>query len=271
MAVYAVGDIHGRLRSLEDLLSLAGFSPAADTLWLAGDLVGRGPDSAGVLRWAHSRRGSIRAVLGNHDFHLLAAHAGAREIRGDDSLRAVLDSPDADMLCGWLKTLPLAHAEGEYALLHAGRLPEWGESEALELAAEAAEKIRAGGRDFFTAAYGDSPRRWHPALSGVARTRTVLNAFTRLRILDSDGGMVLGYSGPPQNLPSGAFPWFAFPRRRMWRSAVVCGHWSSLGLLLRRDVAALDTGGLAGGKLTAMRLEDRKIYQTPLRAEDAVK
>ncbi len=265
MAVYAIGDIHGCRQTLEALLARIKFSASKDILWLAGDLVARGPDSLGVLRWAHARRRCIKAVLGNHDLHLLAAHAGARNIAKNDSLRAVLDAPDADILCGWLRSLPLMHAEGEYALLHAGRLPEWEQSWALDLAAEAAEKIQSGGREFFAAMYGNTPARWHPAFSGEARIRTAINAFTRLRILDSDGGMILNYSGAPKNRPPGAHPWFDFPRRKRWAAAAICGHWSSLGLVLRRDLAAIDTGCLWGGKLTAMRLEDRKIFQVAAR------
>ena len=182
----------------------------------------------------------------------------------------VLDAPDADALCGWLRSLPLMHSDGDYALLHAGRLPEWEQKQAEEFAAEAAARLQSDD-DFFAAMYGDAPARWHPALSADARHRTIVNAFTRLRILSEDGGMVLDYAGPPSQRPPGTTPWFDFPRRRRWAAAAVCGHWSSLGLLLRRDVAAIDTGCARGQTLTALRLEDRKIFQTPARAADVVK
>ena len=41
------------------------------------------------------------------------------------------------------------------------------------------------------------------------------------------------------------------------------GHWSALGLRLENNIAALDSGCLWGGKLSAMRLEDRKTFQVP--------
>ena len=50
MALYAIGDIQGCHAEFCELLSLIGFSPACDRLWLVGDLVNRGPDSLAVLR-----------------------------------------------------------------------------------------------------------------------------------------------------------------------------------------------------------------------------
>jgi len=43
---------------------------------------------------------------------------------------------------------------------------------------------------------------------------------------------------------------------------VVCGHWAALGLLVRDDVVALDTGCAWGGALTAFRLDDGRIERT---------
>ncbi|MGI9296437.1 MAG: symmetrical bis(5'-nucleosyl)-tetraphosphatase [Gammaproteobacteria bacterium] len=269
MAVYAVGDIHGCLRTFEDLLGLIGFSPKNDTLWLTGDFVNRGADSLGVLRRIYAMRERVRAVVGNHDLHLLASYAGRRAPPKNESLRAVLDAPDADVLCGWLRSLPLLHLEGGYALLHAGRLPEWEQELAAELAAEAEARLRTDD-DFFAALYGNTPARWHPALSADARHRTIVNAFTRLRILSADGGMIFNYVGAPQKRPPRTAPWFDFPYRKRWAATAVCGHWSSLGLLLRRDIIALDTGCGRGRTLTAICLEDRRIFQTPARAADVV-
>lgn len=267
MAVYAVGDIHGCLRTFNDLLESIGFSPQKDSLWLVGDLVNRGADSLGVLRRVYEMRESVRAVLGNHDLHLLAMHSGKR--KPNESLRAVLDAPDADVLCGFLRSLPLLHSEGEYALLHAGRLPEWEEERAAELAAEAESRLRTDD-NFLAAMYGNTPAKWHPALSENARQRTIVNAFTRLRILSQDGEMILDYVGAPQKRPPRTIPWFDFPYRKRWKAAVVCGHWSSLGFAARRDMVALDTGCGRGRTLTAMRLEDRRIFQVPARAADVV-
>jgi bis(5'-nucleosyl)-tetraphosphatase (symmetrical) len=43
----------------------------------------------------------------------------------------------------------------------------------------------------------------------------------------------------------------------------VFGHWSSLGLVVRPNLIALDTGCVWGRQLTAVRLEDGKIFIQP--------
>jgi bis(5'-nucleosyl)-tetraphosphatase (symmetrical) len=41
----------------------------------------------------------------------------------------------------------------------------------------------------------------------------------------------------------------------------VCGHWSALGVKLAPNLLALDSGCVWGGKLSAIRLEDRRLFQ----------
>ena len=52
-------------------------------------------------------------------------------------------------------------------------------------------------------------------------------------------------------------------QRRSADAVVVAGHWSALGLRLAPNLLALDTGYLWGGQLTALRLEDRALFQIP--------
>ncbi len=78
MAIYCVGDVQGCDGALQRLVDRIGFSPSRDTLYLLGDLVNRGPASAAVLRRCVRWGDSARALLGNHDLHLLAAAHGAR-------------------------------------------------------------------------------------------------------------------------------------------------------------------------------------------------
>ncbi len=62
--------------------------------------------------------------------------------------------------------------------------------------------------------------------------------------------------------PAGYVPWYE-PRQD--DRAIMFGHWSARGLKLTERLAALDTGCVWGGALTALRLEDRWLAQVPSR------
>jgi bis(5'-nucleosyl)-tetraphosphatase (symmetrical) len=96
MATYAIGDIQGCYDSLCRLLELCAFDPAADRLWLVGDLVNRGPKSLETLRLIKSLGPSALTVLGNHDLYLMMVAEGGAKFRGkDDTLQPFLTHPIA--------------------------------------------------------------------------------------------------------------------------------------------------------------------------------
>lgn len=95
MATYAVGDVQGCLQPLKCLLERVSFNPAVDRLWLVGDLVNRGPESLETLRFLYSIRQSLVCVLGNHDLHLLAAWHNVERLKKSDTLREIIEAPDA--------------------------------------------------------------------------------------------------------------------------------------------------------------------------------
>ena len=78
MSIYLVGDVQGCLSELSALLVQVSFKPDIDQLYLAGDLVARGPDSLATLRFIKSLGDSAKVVLGNHDLHLLSVYAGIK-------------------------------------------------------------------------------------------------------------------------------------------------------------------------------------------------
>jgi len=121
----------------------------------------------------------------------------------------------------------------------------------------------AESHEFLRALYGDEPRRWHDNLIGFDRLRVVVNGCTRLRFCQEDGTMDFGEKRGARHAPVGHRPWFAHENRRSAHLTIVCGHWSTLGLLLAPNVLMLDSGCLWGGSLTAIRLEDRRIFQVP--------
>ncbi|NBU26609.1 MAG: symmetrical bis(5'-nucleosyl)-tetraphosphatase [Gammaproteobacteria bacterium] len=268
MARIAVGDVQGCHDELRALLRTARFSADRDQLWFVGDLVNRGPDSLGVLRFVRALDANAQVVLGNHDLHLLAVArgAGGRRLRKDDTLDEVLAAPDRDALLDWLQTRPLAvraptrgggPAGGRDDLMvHAGVPPQWSVDDTLRIAAEVERALRDDAAGLFAAMYGDQPDRWDPALAGHDRLRFAINALTRMRFVDRDGVVDLKMKGAPDAAPRGWYPWFDAPGRRSAASRIIMGHWSTLGLVVRDDLIALDTGCVWGGALTAVSLDD---------------
>lgn len=242
------------------MLERLAFDPASDRLWFVGDLVNRGPDSLRCLRFVRSLGERAVTVLGNHDLHLVCVAEGVEKAKGRDTLEDVLAAPDRDELVSWLRTRPLMHVEGGFALVHAGLLPEWSVERARELAGEVEAALRGPGyRKLLERMYGDKPDRWSDDLQGIDRLRVVINAMTRLRVLDDTGRMVLKFKGEPGDAHDEWTPWFDVPARASRDHTVVCGHWSALGLQVRPDLLALDSGCVWGRELSAVRLRDRSV------------
>ena len=240
------------------------FDPANDRLWFVGDLVNRGPDSAGCLRFVKSLGAAAVAVLGNHDLHLLCVAAGVERGKPRDTIDDVLEAPDREELLAWLRARPLMHAEGRFAVVHAGLLPQWTIERARELASEVEAALTGpDATGFLAKLYGDKPDEWSDRLAGADRLRVIVNAMTRLRVCERDGRMVLAFKGAPGEAGAAWTPWFDMPRRASAEATVVCGHWSALGILVRDDVVCLDSGCVWGRALSALRIEDRRLFQVP--------
>ena len=262
MAIYAVGDIQGCYHELVQMLEVIQFEHKKDQLWLVGDLVNRGADSLSVLRLVKSMGDSAITVLGNHDLHLLAVAAGVAELHHSDTLDEILEAPDREELLTWLRQQRMLHVRDNYVLLHAGLLPEWSVQQAQQLAHEVEQALRSADyATFLEKMYGNTPHQWDDALAGFARLRVITNGLTRMRICTAQGEMQFRFKGELGDVPQGYLPWFEVPQRASADATVVFGHWSALGLIAEPNVIALDTGCLWGGALTAIRLEDRKIFQ----------
>ena len=262
MAIYAVGDVQGCHAELARLLDDIRFDAAADKLWLVGDLVNRGADSLAVLRLVKSLGDSAITVLGNHDLHLLAVAEGVAELSRHDTLDKILNAPDRDELLHWLRNQRLLHAQDGYVLVHAGLLPQWSVAQAESLAREVETALRSDDyATFLSRMYGNIPHNWDDNLSGYKRLRVIVNAFTRMRICTPEGEMEFKFKSEVEHIPAGYLPWFDVPHRASRDATAIVGHWSALGLLVRKNIIALDTGCLWGGPMSAIRLEDRQLFQ----------
>jgi bis(5'-nucleosyl)-tetraphosphatase (symmetrical) len=252
---YAVGDVQGCDEELRALLKRLKFSADRDQLWLVGDLVNRGPGSLATLRFVRALGANAVVVLGNHDLHLLALAYGATRRRKSDTLDEVLAAPDREALIEWLRTRPLAHAQGSDLMVHAGVVPQWTLPLTLQLAQEVAAVLAREPRELFEHMYGDEPTRWDEELKGPERLRFIVNVLTRLRVCTADGRIEVGLKGKPPPPPSPLLPWFEHPQRLTRDVRVIFGHWSALGLVQRPGLAGLDSGCVWGGALTALDLD----------------
>ena len=266
--IYAVGDIQGCAPSLKALVKKL---PAQSKMIFLGDLVNRGPDSLGTLRYLKKLQEEkrIECILGNHDLHLLAVDAGIRKTKGLDTVQPILNAPDRAELMNWLRHRPMALSNGKVLTVHAGVLPQWDLQQTIECAQEVEKALRKKSyKDFLMNMYGNTPNKWSNSLKGYERLRVITNALTRIRFCTPTGTMEFESKEGFEDGPKGYIPWFKTPKRKTQDALIYFGHWSTLGLLQHRNVIGLDTGCVWGGKLTAMEVpesgkpsKDLKIIQ----------
>lgn len=267
MATWVVGDVQGCFSTFEALLDRLEFRPGRDRLWFVGDLVNRGPDSLGMLRWAYRHRDSLVCVLGNHDLHLLAQREGVIPARRRDTLAPLLAAPDAGELCDWVAGLPFVHREKGFLLVHAGFLPEWDLNDIDAAGAAASDALSRDRPGFLRALYslrGDRLREddQKPPGDGLAGAVAAVSVFTRIRIVDGAGTPSFDFDGVPEAIPPGHRPWFeglSLPEER----TVLFGHWAALGLMVSQRAVCLDSGCVWNGSLTALRLDDDELRIQP--------
>lgn len=154
--IYAIGDIHGRADLFDKLLNAiaadsAARGPAKAGLILLGDLVDRGPDSAGVVETA-LRLGapfdSVEALRGNHEATMIGVLRGHIELLDDwltfggrqtllsygvppqvlaaesgDEIVAAAQRAVPERHFAWLESLPFQLRHGDYLFVHAGIRP----------------------------------------------------------------------------------------------------------------------------------------------------
>lgn len=269
MAVWAIGDLQGCYDATRQLLDRIRFDPARDRLWFCGDLVNRGGQSLETLRLVHSLREYSEVVLGNHDLSLLAIGQRSpdekRKVNPD--LQRVVLADDAEILLDWLRLRKLVHADRElgWMMIHAGLSPKWTTALAEGYAREVEKTLHGNDyRKLLRNMYGDKPN-WSTGLSGFDRQRAIINVLTRMRYCTPRGRMAIEEKGAPGAQAQGLYPWYEVPGRVERDLKIVCGHWSTLGLMIGHGIHAIDTGAVWGGKLTALQLDtdELRLVQVP--------
>ena len=71
--------------------------------------------------------------------------------------------------------------------------------------------------------------------------------------------------------PPGLMPWFDHPERASAGEPIAFGHWSTLGLIDRPTLLALDTGCVWGGCLSAARIDGGRREIVQVRCDQALR
>ncbi len=267
MAIYAIGDVQGCYQQLKALLEKLKFRSDKDKLWFAGDIINRGPDSLKTIRFIRSLEDNAITVLGNHDLHTLAVANGRGKQGRKDTIQPILDAPDSDQLLDWLIHRPLMHYHEKHhaCLVHAGIHPSWTLDQALACAKEVEDMLQSPkSHEFFHHMYGDKPSRWSGNLDGWDRLRFITNSFTRMRYIDETHRLCLKEKGTPGKQSEGIQPWFDFASKTKGLN-IIFGHWSTLKDPKREHLFPLDTGCLWGGKLTALKVNQKMKKRTSVK------
>ena len=272
MSVWAIGDLQGCYDATQRLLERLRFDPASDKLWFCGDLVNRGGQSLETLRLVHSLRAHSVVVLGNHDLSLLAIgeRTPDEQRKVNPDLQRVVLADDRDELLAWLRRQELLHVDRElgWMMVHAGLAPKWTTTLAEKHAREVERQLHGDGfRKLFRNMYGDKPN-WSPQLGGYDRSRAIINILTRMRYCTPRGRMAIEEKGAPGMQAQGLYPWYEVPGRAQRDLKIVCGHWSTLGLMIGHGVHAIDTGAVWGGKLTALQLDTDELRLVQVAGRD---
>lgn len=258
MIMFAIGDIHGCLPSLEELLEKI---PSESKLLFIGDIVNRGPQSLGTIRKVMSLGKRAECLLGNHEIHLMAVYAGKRELGKGDTIQEILEAPDCDEIIEWLRQRPMALFKHGYLAVHAACHWQWDVDDTLKYAKKVEKFFRSDEwKDDIGEIFGRE--QWKKSLKGKRRLQAIINVLTRTRFLNPDGTMNYKQKMSPSETPKEYIPWFEYPGRKTAETNIIFGHWSTLGKTNWPHIFPLDTGCLWGGSLTAMRLNKHPVYQS---------
>lgn len=260
MAIYVMSDIHGCYDEFRALLKKINFKHSQDQLYLVGDLINRGPKSLAVMEYLMSHPTSIFPVLGNHDLSYLVYAAGETRLRKGDTYDEVAQSPDAKKIKKYLKKQPLMRyiPKLNVAIAHAGIPPFWSIAQALSLSHEIHEQLTTDDKKSYQhlmqKMFGNTPAAWDESLTGIDRTRAIINYFTRMRYLNLD--LSMDFDNKTENYDAKIMkPWFQFDRALHQNCKIIYGHWASLGIHDENGTLCIDSGCVWEGELSVVQID----------------
>lgn len=242
MATISIGDIHGNLPALQDLLEqVRGEAAKGDVVVFLGDYIDRGPDARGcidaILSFRRESDAEVICLRGNHEDWL-------RRTQADYSRHSWLLGMEA------LDTIRSYSPEAERALR---------------------EALGEAGLQLFL---GRCKLPYHVFFDVVPASHCVF--FDQLALcfqgpdcICTHAGLNPRVEGLAAQLPE-SFIWghAAFPAEYGGEAPVVYGHWNNADLDPRGWPRPRITGNTIGidtishGVLTAIRLPDRRVFQS---------
>ncbi|WP_284443313.1 symmetrical bis(5'-nucleosyl)-tetraphosphatase [Buchnera aphidicola] len=264
MSTYFISDIHGCYKEFRMLLKQSSFNTKKDYLWIAGDLVSRGPNSLDVVKYLYSLKDRVKIVLGNHDINLIAVHAGVKKNKKENCFDEFLSSSDSTKLINWLRCQPLLKVDEKRKIImvHAGISPQWD----INIAKFCALEINyfLSGKNysvFLQDIYNNNINFWQLNLNPLDKLRYAINSFTRMRYCHPDARLNMSYKQSPSFVKYPLKPWFLIPSNISKFYSIFFGHWSSLkGTYIPKPFFSLDGGCCWGEELIMFRWEDKKWF-----------
>ena len=270
MSTYVIGDIQGCYKEFKNLLNEINFNKNKDTLWLAGDLVNRGPKSYDVIKYIIDLGPSAITVLGNHDFYLLASYykLDPWPHNNNNIFEDILSNKDSDKIINWLRNQKIIHIDKNlnYILVHAGIYPKWDLKNTLILANQIEDLLKSSKcEEFIRTLWSNEPNKWSNDLNIKDKLIFSVNVFTRMRYLNKDLSLNFENKVNPKNNNSPELcPWYEYDNEIYKKYKIIIGHWSTLGYQEQNNFISIDTGCAWGNKLTAIKIskeKDVKKYQ----------
>lgn len=262
MAVFAVGDIHGKYDCLRRLLDVIHFDPSQDEIWCVGDLINRGKQSLEVLRFCYSLGEKFTMTLGNHDTILISAYFSDSLAREHTRIvQKILQASDIDTLITWFTKQPFIHFNEKLnsVLVHAGLPYKWDIQQLLTIT----EPLHQLFKDFeqlkpFITEHllGNKPYSLEHAKDPYASYRYLINCFTRMRYCKANGEPRFKEKMAPP-IPK-RFPWYEVKKHRIiGKQHVIFGHWATLANYKIKvpGVYNIDTACAWDGALTALCID----------------
>ncbi|TDT72832.1 bis(5'nucleosyl)-tetraphosphatase ApaH [Allofrancisella inopinata] len=263
MATYVIGDVQGCYDELQLLLEKIKFNKNTDKLIFAGDIINKGPKSLETINFVMSLKERAQLILGNHEILFLAISYNFLSSNNKHTFDEILNASNLKEIQEWLCNQKFLIKLDNYYITHAGIPHIWSPKKALKRANEVefVLKNETTRKLLLANLFNEEIAKWNKELEGIERWLCILNYFTRMRAIKKNGELDLKFSSTIEDIPNGFEPWFKFKHKKFSTDKIlIFGHWAALkGVTGNKNIIALDTGCVFGGKLTCYCTKNKKI------------